>query len=57
MSRNIASALVALAALAGAVSLGACSNTMAGAGQDIENAGSNVEQTARETNDGNPNTP
>ena len=57
MSRNYSAALVALAALVSAVSLGACSNTLRGAGQDIENAGSNVEETARETNDGNPNTP
>lgn len=57
MSRNYTSALVALAALVSTASLGACSNTLAGAGQDVENAGAAVEETARETNDGNPSTP
>jgi predicted small secreted protein len=57
MSRNNSSVLVAVAALLGALSLAACSHTVEGAGQDIQNAGSAVEQTARETNDGNPSTP
>ncbi len=56
MSNKTATPLIALALL-GAVSLGACSNTLAGAGQDIENAGEEIEETANETHDGNPNTP
>lgn len=56
MSRKITSPLVALAAVMGAVSLSAC-NTVEGVGEDVEAAGAAIEQTAEETNDGNPNTP
>ena len=56
MSRKFVSPLFALAALAGAISLSAC-NTVEGFGQDVETAGENIEETAEETNDGNPNTP
>lgn len=56
MSRKITSPLIALAALVGAVSLGAC-NTVEGVGEDVQAAGQAVEQTAEETNDGDPNTP
>ena len=56
MSRKIASPFIALTLL-GAIALSACSHTLAGAGRDVENAGSAVEQTAHETNDGNPRTP
>lgn len=48
--------LIAMAAIIGAVSLGAC-NTVEGVGEDVEAAGAAVEQAAEETNDGNPNTP
>lgn len=57
MSSKTASPLIALAALLGAMSLAACSHTVEGAGTDIQNAGNAIEETARETNDGNPNTP
>lgn len=56
MSRKITSPLVAMAAIIGAVSLGAC-NTVEGVGQDVQQAGEAVEETAQEANDGNPNTP
>ena len=48
--------LIALAAVAGTLALSAC-NTVEGVGQDVEAAGETIEETARETNDGNPNTP
>lgn len=53
---KITTPLVALAALVGAASLTAC-NTVEGVGQDVEAAGEAIEETAQETNDGNPNTP
>lgn len=56
MSRKFVSPLVAFAALIGATALSAC-NTVEGVGQDVEQAGDNLEETAREANDGNPNTP
>jgi predicted small secreted protein len=56
MSRKITSPLVALAALVGAVSLGAC-NTVEGVGEDVEQAGESIDDTAEDLNDGNPNTP
>lgn len=56
MSRKGSSALVALAALLGAFSLAAC-HTVEGAGRDIQSAGDHIEDTARQTHDGNPNTP
>jgi predicted small secreted protein len=55
MSRKFTSPLVALAAL-GAFGLAAC-NTVEGVGEDVEAAGQAIEQTAEETNDGDPNTP
>lgn len=55
MSKSI-SPFIALAAIAGALTLGAC-NTVAGAGEDIEQAGENIEETAEELNDGDPGTP
>lgn len=56
MSRKFISPLVALAALVGAASLGAC-NTVEGVGEDVEQAGQTLEEAAEESNDGNPNTP
>jgi predicted small secreted protein len=56
MTRKITTPLIALAALLGAGSLAAC-NTVEGAGQDIQQAGDNLEETADDLNDGNPNTP
>jgi predicted small secreted protein len=56
MSSKLTSPLVALAALVGAASLGAC-NTVEGVGEDVEAAGQAVDQAAEESNDGNPNTP
>lgn len=53
---NIKTPLIALAALFAAGSLAAC-NTVEGAGEDVQAAGQAIEQTAQETNDGNPNTP
>lgn len=56
MSLKITSPLIALTALVGAVSLGAC-NTVEGVGEDVEQAGQTIDNTAEELNDGNPNTP
>ena len=56
MSRKITSPLIALAALVGAGSLAAC-NTVEGVGEDVEQAGETIENTAEDLNDGNPNTP
>lgn len=56
MSRKITSPLVALAALMGAVSLGAC-NTVEGVGEDVRDAGEAVDNAAEEANDDDPNTP
>jgi predicted small secreted protein len=53
---NIKTPLIALAALMAAGSLTAC-NTVEGAGRDIEQAGNQLEETAQEANDGNPQTP
>jgi entericidin A len=55
MSKTI-SPLIALAAIAGVLTLGAC-NTVAGAGEDLEQAGEHIEERAEELNDGNPRTP
>lgn len=55
MSKSISPFIAALA-MVGALSLGAC-NTVAGAGQDIEQAGDHIEDRAEDLNDGNPNTP
>lgn len=55
MSKSI-SPLIAAVAIFGALSLGAC-NTVAGAGEDLEQAGQHIEDRAEELNDGNPNTP
>jgi predicted small secreted protein len=56
MSRSVASPLIALALLAGSMSLAAC-NTVEGVGEDVTATGQAIEETAEETNDGNPNTP
>ena len=56
MSRKITSPLVAMAAILGAVSLGAC-NTVEGVGEDVTQAGEAVDEAAEDANDGNPNTP
>jgi len=56
MSNKLTSPLIALAALIGAASLGAC-NTVEGVGEDVQAAGQAVDKAAEETNDGNPNTP
>ena len=53
--KNITLPLMALALLA-STALAAC-NTVEGAGRDVQAAGQAVEQTAQETNDGNPSTP
>jgi entericidin B len=53
--RKITSPLIALALL-GAASLAAC-NTVEGVGEDVQAAGQAVEETAEESNDGNPQTP
>lgn len=50
------SALIAMAAIIATASLGAC-HTVEGAGQDAQAAGRAIEETAQETNDGNPATP
>ncbi|HRE42953.1 MAG TPA: entericidin A/B family lipoprotein [Terricaulis sp.] len=55
MSKSI-SPLIALAALAGVLTLGAC-NTVRGAGEDLQQAGEHVEERAEDLNDGNPRTP
>lgn len=55
MSRKIT--FIAFAALIGATSFLAACNTVEGAGRDVQSAGQAVEQTAHESNDGNPNTP
>jgi predicted small secreted protein len=55
MSKSI-SPILALAAIAGALALGAC-NTVQGAGEDLQRAGEHVEERADELSDGNPNTP
>jgi predicted small secreted protein len=56
MSRKFTSPLIALALLAGGVSLSAC-NTVEGVGEDVEAAGQAVDEAAEESNDGNPQTP
>ncbi len=53
MSRKV---LIAFAALVGAGSLAAC-NTVEGVGEDVQAAGQQLEETAEETHDGNPQTP
>lgn len=50
------SPLLAIAALMGIASLGAC-NTVQGVGEDVQAAGAAVEEAAEEANDGDPNTP
>lgn len=56
MSRKITPALIALAALFGAVALGAC-NTMEGVGEDVREAGEAVDEAAEEARDDDPKTP
>ncbi|WP_395645224.1 entericidin A/B family lipoprotein [Terricaulis sp.] len=53
--KNLTLPLMALAFF-GAASLAAC-NTVEGVGEDVTAAGQAVEQTAQETNDGDPSTP
>lgn len=49
--------LLAMAAVIASLSVLAACNTVEGVGEDVTAAGQAVEQTAQETNDGNPNTP
>lgn len=53
--KKITLPLMALAFL-GATALAAC-NTVEGVGEDVTAAGQAVEQTAQESNDGDPSTP
>lgn len=53
--RKFTSPLIAFALLS--ASFVAACNTVEGVGEDVQAAGQAVEQTAQETNDGNPNTP
>lgn len=53
---SVKSPLLAMAAIMAVVSLGAC-NTVQGVGEDVQATGQAIEETAEETNDGNPNTP
>lgn len=55
MTKKITAPLVALAAFS-AFALGAC-NTVEGVGEDVQTAGETIEETAKQTNDGNPRTP
>jgi predicted small secreted protein len=55
MSRKLT--FMAFAALIGASSFLAACNTVEGAGRDVQAAGQGIEQSAQESNDGNPNTP
>ncbi len=55
MSKSM-SPLIALAAIAGVLSLGAC-NTVRGAGEDLQQAGEHIEERAEELNDGDTGTP
>lgn len=48
--------LLAIAALAGALTLGAC-NTVRGAGEDLEQAGDHIQDRADDLSDGDPDTP
>lgn len=57
MSSTKKAPLLAMAAMIGALSVLAACNTVEGVGEDVTAAGQAVEQTAQETNDGNPNTP
>jgi predicted small secreted protein len=50
MSRKFVSPLLALALLAGGVSLAAC-NTVEGVGEDVQAAGQSVEEAAEEAQD------
>jgi entericidin B len=56
MQRSNTSPFIALAFAIGTLGLAAC-NTVEGAGEDIQQAGEHIEETAEETHDGNPNTP
>lgn len=56
MTRQIASPIIALAAVMGTFALTAC-NTVSGAGEDVQAVGETVEETADDLNDGNPSTP
>ncbi len=56
MQRPSVNPLIALTIAIGTLGLAAC-NTVEGAGQDIQQAGQQIEETADETHDGNPNTP
>lgn len=57
MSRPNKAPLLAIATVIGALSVLAACNTVEGVGEDVQAAGHAVEQTAQESNDGNPNTP
>jgi len=56
MTRKITMPLFAFAALIGASSLAAC-NTVEGVGEDVSAAGQQLEETAEEAHDGDPQTP
>lgn len=57
MSRKFKTPLIAFAALVGAGSFLAACNTVEGVGEDVTQAGEVIDETAEQTNDGNPNTP
>ena len=57
MQRPNTSPLLVMAAVIGALSFLAACHTVEGAGEDVQQAGQAVEQSARENNDGNPRTP
>jgi predicted small secreted protein len=56
MSRKLTSPLVALAALMGAVSVGAC-NTVEGVGEDVQSAGEAIEESADDVGETEDPTP
>ena len=56
MLRKVTTPLIALAAFAGAASLGAC-NTVEGFGEDVQSAGEAIEDTAEEGTDNNDSNP
>ncbi|MBL8550481.1 MAG: entericidin A/B family lipoprotein [Hyphomonadaceae bacterium] len=53
---NLSKKLTALGFVLSALAVSAC-NTVEGAGKDIQQTGQAIEETAEETNDGDPNTP
>jgi predicted small secreted protein len=57
MSSPTKAPLLVMAAMIGALSVLAACNTVEGVGEDAQAVGRTVEETAQQTNDGNPNTP